>query len=159
MHVLCVLAVLRGFFFFFLLMARQIHRCPLRSACKSAATGGSIIPGQGFLLGIAPAGWQNACGGPRVSIPGLAGLACVFPQPWAAWEGHQGTKEDSRDCNPEAQTASWKVRPGVITVRAHRLQTGKPDGRMDGQAHGSRNTKPENQQATTAYLIAQGRDG
>lgn len=79
-----VLAVLRGFFF--LLMARQIHRCPPRSACKSAAMGGSIIPGQGFLLGIAPAGWQNACGDPRVSIPGLAGLACVFPQPW---EGHQ----------------------------------------------------------------------
>lgn len=73
-----------------------------------------------------------------------------FPA-WLVWPvfflslGRRGIKglKDSR-CRPAAQTARWKVLPGAITVRAHRLQqTGQPDGRMDDQAHGFHNTKPQ----------------
>lgn len=102
---------------------------------------GVTIPGQGFLLGIAPAGWQNACGVPRVSIPGLAGLACVLPQPW---EGHRGSK-GPKGTIQRHRPPCGRCAPRAVTVRAHRLQSTNgpaPDGRMDGQAHGSRDNKP-----------------
>lgn len=149
MHV--VLAVLRGFFFFFsLLMARQIHPCPSGPANKSAAIGGSIIPGQGFLLGIAPAGWQNACGGPRVSIPGPAGLA--FPLLWClghssalggAWKGLKGLQSSGTDRHMEgAPRCSYGM--GTPSTNGH-----NQDGLLGGQAHGSRNNnKPQNHHIT-----------
>ena len=125
-----VLAVLRGFFFV-VAHGTANPSMPTRPASKSAAIGGSIVPSQGFLLGIAPAGWQNACGGPRVSIPGLAGLACPLllclgGHSSALGGASKGLTVGSlrgRDCNPVAQTARWKVRPGAVTVWAHRPQT------------------------------------
>lgn len=128
-RVACVLAVVRGFF------SPSWHgksiQCPPKSACKSAAIGGSTIPGQGFLLGIAPAGWQNACGDPRVSIPGLAGLACVFPQPW---EGHRGSKGPKGLQSSGTDRREEGAPPRALTVRAHRLQsTNGPARRTDGR--------------------------
>lgn len=101
-------------------MAQQILACYAgKEVCSS------IVPRQGFLLGIAPAGWQNACGGPRVSIPGRAGCVSVtVSQPWDGGIA-KGIKGPGavRVCNPGAQITGWTVRPRVVTVRAHRLHT------------------------------------
>lgn len=156
----------RLLFFFFFLAHGTAN--PFITHPRSAAIGGSIIPGQGFLLGIAPAGWQNACGGP---------FEFQFPA-WLVWSGlwffflslGEGQSRDRRRRGFQGtaiqrhRPPDGRCAPGVITVGAHRpQQTGQPrrttdDGRMDDQARGSRNTKPQKPNPTNHYVhIVNGR--
>lgn len=131
--------------FFLSLMARQIHP----TLCKSAAIGGSIIPGQGFLLGIAPAGWQNACGGASSfnSRPGWSGLSTAvvsrsLPQPWEGKEGHWAHSRDPKGLQSSGTDRKMEGAPlcgyGTGTPSTNGQPGGLARGRMDDQAHGSR---------------------
>lgn len=134
---LCWLCSEASFFFSCSWHGKSIHHPPPRSACKSAAIGGSIIPGQGFLLGIAPAGWQNACGGP---------LEFQFPA-WLVWSGlwffflslGEGQSRDRRRRGFQGtaiqrhRPPNGRCAPGAITVWTHRPQQTGPAQTDDGQ--------------------------
>lgn len=140
-------------FFFFLLMARQIHSSTPKVCVQICSNWGFDYPGPGISVGDRPGRMAKCMWGPfRVSIPGLAGLVwsglCFFflPQPWGGAikgrGGFQGT------ANQRHRPPNGRCSPGAITVWAHRLQqTGArrrrmtDDGRMDDQAHGSRKRK------------------
>lgn len=137
-------------------MARQIHP----TLYKSAAIGGSIIPGQGFLLGIAPAGWQNACGGASSfnSRPGWSGLsaAVVSRSLPSALEGQGGAFKGPKGSaiqrhRPQDGRCDPPCGYGTGTPSTNSQPDGpNTTGRMDDQAHGSR--KPNHK---TIQLVCQ----
>lgn len=136
---LCWLCSEASFFSFLAHGTANPSITPPRSACKSAVIGGSIIPGQGFLLGIAPAGWQNACGGPfEFQFPAWlvwSGLACGFFSS-ALGRGNQGTEGEGDSKGLQSSGTDRQMEgapPGAITVWAHRLQQTGPAQTDDGQ--------------------------
>lgn len=156
-------------FFFFLLMARQIHSSTPKVCVQICSNWGFDYPGPGISVGDRPGRMAKCMWGPfRVSIPGLAGLVwsglCFFSSS-ALGRGNQGTRGIPRDCKSAAQTAKWKVLPGAITVWAHRLQQTGPDadGRRttDGwmiKLTDLANAKPQKPKPTNHYVhIANGR--
>lgn len=126
----------------FALVARQIHPMPPQVCVQICSNWGVDYPGPGISVGDRPGRMAKCMWGPSSfnSRPGWSGL-CV-PSALGGASREQGTEGD---CNPAAQTAVWKVRPPVRLRYGHtvyNLQTGQPGGRMDRQAHGSRDNKP-----------------